>query len=241
MKRQLLLLAFSALLAITTFAQVSTARQLYDEYHANGYTFEKKYLNQTITFEGKIRSLKQGVKGLNAANAVFITATGFENFAVCQFPLEDLKPLESLKADDVVRVTGKCTMITRDAMMLANCSFQKVGGAAVAKKTAPAQIPLGTYKIYQANGNTFNYQYTFTLNSHSAYTIGNQKGAVNYDAKKGVIHFASGKLKGFTGIYRPVNPDNPNDPPTIVLDVKGSVPDLKNAFGKTYLLAYWQQ
>jgi hypothetical protein len=56
-----------------------------------------------------------------------------------------------------------------------------------------------------------------------------------------VIYFKSGLLKGFTGIYRPVNPDNEKDPPTIVIDPKGAVPDLQHQHGKTYLLGYLQQ
>src|SRR6476661_9840049 len=86
----------------SAFAQQHTARELYDAYHKNEFTFQQAYLNKSLTISGKIRSVKKGIKGLNEANAVFITATGFENFIVCQFPLDDTLPLMHLQADQVV-------------------------------------------------------------------------------------------------------------------------------------------
>lgn len=230
-----------SLVSIKSLSQTHTARELYDEYHSNEYTFQQKYLNKDIVVTGKIRSLKKGIKGLNEANVVFLTATGFENFIYCQFPLDDTLPLMRLKADQVVTVNGSCTMIARDAMLLKNCTFTGTSEKGKEIKKVPADIPLGNYNIYQANGTTFNYQYKIFLSSYTSYQMNNEKGAVTYNSKTKVIHFTTGKLKGFTGIYRPVNPDNEKDPPTIIIDPKGFVPDLKNQYGKTYLLAYFQQ
>lgn len=242
---RILILSFTFLLCLSGLkvcAQTHTARELYDAYHSNEYTFQNNYLNKPLTVKGKIRSLKKGIKGINEANAVFITATGYENFIVCQFPLDDTLPLLHLKADQTVTVTGTCTMIARDAMLFKNCTFSTAAdpGKEVVKKMS-ADIPLGEYHIYQANGTTFDYQHKIILNSYSRYTMNNEVGFLLYDRSKKVIRFTTGKLKGFTGIYRPVNPDNEKDPPTIVIDPKGMVPDLKNQYGKTYLLAYLQQ
>jgi hypothetical protein len=234
------LTSFLCLLSVCSFAQKYTARQLYDEYHSNEYTFEKKYLNKQLTIEGKIRSIKQGIKGFNEANVVFITATGYENFIYCQFPLDDTLPLARLKANEVVTVNGQCTRIVRDAMLLTNSSFSNANSKTAEVKKAPANTPLGLYHVYQSNGTSFNFQYKFVLKSYSSYTMDNVEGSVDYDSKNKVIRFKSGKLKGFTGIYRPFNPDNEKDPPTIVMDVKGVVPDLMHQYGKTYLLAYLQ-
>jgi hypothetical protein len=233
---------FLCLLNWTANCQTHTARELYDEYHSNEYTFQQKYLDKPVIVTGKIRSIKKGIKGLNEANVVFLTATGFENFIYCQFPLDDTLPLLSLKADQIVTAKGNCTMIARDAVLLKNCSFT-TAASTTAKETkkAPADIPLGLYHVYQANGNTFDYQYKFSLSSYGSYEMNNEKGNVTYNNKTKVIHFTTGKLKGFTGIYRPFNPDNEKDPPAIVIDAKGAVPDLKNQYGKTYLLAYLQQ
>ncbi|GAA4733906.1 OB-fold protein [Flavisolibacter ginsenosidimutans] len=228
------------LLCVEAFCQTKTARQLYDEYHGNEFTFQQAYLNKNLTVTGKIRSIKKGIKGINEANAVFITATGYENFIVCQFPLDDTLPLMKLKADQTVTVTGNCKLIARDAMFLKDCSFSSSVSDVVKTLKAPADVPLGFYHIYQANGSTFNFQYKLSLDSYSKYTLNNEKGNLSYDQKTKVVRFTSGKLKGFTGIYRPVNPDNEKDPPTIVIDPKGFVPDLKHSYGKTYLLAYLQ-
>ena len=65
-------------------------------------------------------------------------------------------------------------------------------------------------------------------------------GRAVYDKKTNIIRFTTGGLKGFTGIYRPVNPKNEKDPPTIVLDFNGKVPDLKRA-NDSYQYAYFQR
>lgn len=221
-------------------AQTITVKQLYDEYHSNSYNFEKQYTGKRMTIQGKIRSVKQGITGLNAASAAFLTATGYENFVSCQFPLEDTATLSRLHADEVVTVTGTCKQVVRDAMVLANCTFLTTAAGPVAKKGVPANIPLGLYHIYQANGSTFDFQYKFVLSSYTSYTIGGQTGNAVYDSRNKFIRFTTGKLKGFTGIYRPVNPDNEKDPPTIVMDVKG-VPGVTKPYGKTYLLAFYQR
>jgi hypothetical protein len=238
-----LLFVLPALFVLSTLvssAQTIPVKQLYDEYHANSFNFEKQYLNKQLTVRGKIRSVKQGIKGLNAASAAFLTATGFENFISCQFPLEDTITLSKLNADQIVTVTGTCTRVVRDAMIMTNCTFETSAPKPTPGKKIPADIPLGLYHIYQANGTTFDFQYKFVLNNYSAYTINNQRGKVVYDSKNKIIRFTTGKLKGFTGVYRPTNSDNEKDPPTIVMDVKG-VPDLTKQYGKTYLLAYFQQ
>lgn len=222
------------------FAQTLTARQLYDDYHKNEYNFEKQYLHKTFTVTGKIRSVKQGIKNINASSAAFITATGFENFIVAQFPLEDTATLSRLNAGDMVTITGTCSAVVKDAMVMKDCIFSTGKATVVQKKTAPANIPFGTYHIYQANGSSFNFQYKMQLGTYTTYTINNVKGAASYNAQTKVIRFTSGVLKGFTGIYRPVNPDNEKDPPTIVIDPRGNVPDLQHQYGKTYLLAYLQ-
>ncbi|WP_121354595.1 OB-fold protein [Flavisolibacter nicotianae] len=221
-------------------AQTITVKQLYDEYHSNSYNFEKQYTGKQLTIQGKIRSVKQGIKGLNAASAAFLTATGYENFVSCQFPIEDTITLSRLHADQVVTVTGTCKQVVRDAMVLANCTFATTAAKPAPKKDIPANIPLGLYHIYQANGSTFDFQYKFVLSSYTSYSIGGQTGNTVYDSRNKIIRFTTGKLKGFTGIYQPVNPDNEKDPPTIVMDVKG-VPDVTKPYGKTYLLAFYQQ
>lgn len=229
-----------ALLTFDLFAQTYTARELYDEYHKNEYNFEKQYLNKTITLTGKIRSVKQGVKGLNASSSAFITATGFENFVVAQFPIEDTATISRLNAGAMVAVTGTCSAVVRDAIVMKDCKLSTGKAGPETKKKIPVEIPLGVYHIYQANGSTFDFQYKLALSSYALYTVNNVKGTVRYNSKAKVIQFTSGPLKDFTGIYRPVNPDNEKDPPTIVIDPKGAVPDMQHQYGKTYLLAYWQ-
>jgi hypothetical protein len=236
-----LLITVFTFLTFDLAAQTYTARQLYDEYHRNEYNFEKQYLNKTITLIGKVRSVKQGIKGLNANSAAFITATGYENFIAAQFPIEDVATPSRLNADEFVTVTGTCSAVVRDAMVMKNCIFSTGKPTAEKVKNIPVEIPLGIYNIYQANGSTFNFQYKLTLSAYTSYTVNNVKGAARYDSKAKVIYFKSGLLKGFTGIYRPVNPDNEKDPPTIVIDPKGAVPDLQHQHGKTYLLGYLQQ
>lgn len=235
-----LLVTVLALISHNLFAQTYTAKQLYDEYNQNSYNFENKYFNKTLTIKGKIRSISVGTKGWNQYHNVYITATGYENFIVCQFPVEDTVTLGQLKAGETVMVTGDYNQKNRDAIFLRNSRFIKTKEPAKPTKAAPAQLPLGTYHVYQSNGASFNFQYKLILNSYSSYTINNKKGTCSCDSKKKVIRFISGALKGFAGIYRPTNPENEKDPPTIVIDFNGSVPDLAKQVGKMYLYAYLQ-
>lgn len=238
--KYLLITAFT-LATSTLAAQTYTARQLYDEYYQNSYTFENKYINKTLTIKGKIRSISVGTKPLNEYHNVYITATGYENFVVCQIPIDDTVTLSQLKAGETVTVTGDYNQKLRDAIFLKNSRFSKVTEAPQPTRITPAQLPIGTYHVYQGNGSSFDFQYKLLLNSYSSYTINNKKGACTYDSKKKVIRFTSGVLKGFVGVYRPTNPDNEKDPPTIVIDFNGKVPDLNNRVGKAYLMAYLQQ
>lgn len=100
----------------------------------------------------------------------------------------------------------------------------------------PSDIPFGTYRVLQRGM----YQYKFTLGSYTTYIMNGKTGTVAYDRATKTIRFTSGALKGFVGLYRPVNPTNPNDPPTIVIDYNGNVPVLGRV-NDPYQYGYWQE
>jgi hypothetical protein len=91
--------------------------------------------------------------------------------------------------------------------------------------------------IEKSGGNSL--QYVLQMNSYTSYSIREHTGALNYNRSTKVIEFTSGPIKGYKGIYRPVNPTNPNDPPTIVIDFEGKVPVLNQHHTDTYLYGYW--
>ena len=100
----------------------------------------------------------------------------------------------------------------------------------------PEDIPFGTYRVHQRGM----FQYKFTLGSYSNYEMNGKTGTVEYDRSTKTIRFTSGALKGFVGLYRPVNPTNEKDPPTIVIDFMGNVPVL-NRVNDPYQYGYWQE
>lgn len=100
----------------------------------------------------------------------------------------------------------------------------------------PADIPFGTYRVLQRGM----YQYKFTLGSYTTYEMNGKTGTVAYDRATKTIRFTSGALKGFVGLYRPVNPTNEKDPPTIVIDYNGNVPVLGRV-NDPYQYGYWQE
>jgi hypothetical protein len=106
--------------------------------------------------------------------------------------------------------------------------------------SAPVDLPVAKYHAFQSNGAGFSYQYTLILNSTTSYSINKHAGNYNFNRSTGVINFTSGPIKGFTGIYRLKNPNNPKDPPTIVIDFNGNVPVL-GQINKNYIYAYLQK
>lgn len=106
--------------------------------------------------------------------------------------------------------------------------------------SAPVDLPVAKYHAFQNDGAGFSYQYTLMLNSATSYSINKHAGDYNYNRSTGVINFTSGPIKGFTGIYRLKNPNNPKDPPTIVIDFNGNVPVL-GQINKNYIYAYLQK
>lgn len=100
----------------------------------------------------------------------------------------------------------------------------------------PEDIPFGTYRVLQRGM----FQYKFTLGSYTTYEMNGKTGTVAYDRATKTIRFTSGALKGFVGLYRPVNPTNPNDPPTIVIDYNGNIPVLGRV-NDPYQYGYWQE
>lgn len=220
-------------------AQTPTVKQLYDEYRKNKNSFEKKYSNQTLSVTGKIRSISvaSSVWKDQDFHRIHLTATGYENFVVCQIPYKDSAILKQFKTGDFITVTGSVSSAS-DALYLTQCSFTSAQPATV-KHNAPADAPLGRYDVYQDDGKGFNYQYNFTLKSWTAYTLNNEAGTCSYNSKTKVIKFITGPLKGFAGLYRPFT-DNEKDPPGFLLDAKGTVPDAKGLH-KGYQFGYFHQ
>ena len=82
-----------------TFCQTLTVRKLYDEYRNNKYTFQNKYKNQTLTITGRVRSVSRASDFWKDQDVhrVHLTATGYENFVVCQIPYKDSTILNLFK------------------------------------------------------------------------------------------------------------------------------------------------
>ena len=112
-------------------------------------------------------------------------------------------------------------------------------------KAAEAAAPVGLYHVYQLSGAGYGYQYKFELMENGDYKMFDKTGSYTFDAEKKVIHFTSGGLKDFTGIFTRTNYLNENRKLMIVLDFHGdgAVPDT-NALGKKpggyYQYAYLQ-
>jgi hypothetical protein len=83
---------------MSAFTQTQTVKQLYDEYRKNNDSFENKYRNQTITVTGKIRSISVASDFWKDQDVhkIYLTATGYENFVVCQIPYKDSAVLRVL-------------------------------------------------------------------------------------------------------------------------------------------------
>ncbi len=212
-----------------TIAQTITVKQLYDEHRNNKYVFQNKYKNQVITVAGKIRSISPASDYWKDQDVhrVHLTATGYENFVVCELPYKDTGILNLLKVGDYVTVTGKTASNIGDAVNLSNCSFT-TSAPTTKKSTAPENAPVGKYDVYQDDGNGFNYQYAFYLKSYNSYELNGKTGACAYNSKTKVITFSTGPLKGFAGLYRKAT-DNEADPPGFLLNAKGTIPDLSSS------------
>ena len=210
---------------LPVYSQTRTVKALYDEYRNNRSGFESKYRNQKITVTGKIRSISvaSDIWKDQDVHRIHLTATGYENFVVCQIPYKDSALLKQFRVGDMITVTGVVGPNVTDALFLSQCTF---GGApAISKKpAAPVNAPLGKYEVYQNDGTGFNYQYTFNLKSYRQYVVNGRSGSCLYDPKTKVIRFQTGNLKGFTGLYLSTT-SNEKDPPTILLDAKGNIPD----------------
>ncbi|MDB5200642.1 MAG: hypothetical protein JWQ27_51 [Ferruginibacter sp.] len=226
------------IMSVPLLAQTPTVKQLYDEYRKNKPAFETKYRDKVITLTGKIRSITaaSSVWKDQDFHRIYLTATGYENFVVCQLPYTDSAILSRYKAGDMIRVTGLTTSIS-DGIYLAQCEILPAE-AVVTKSTAPVNAPLGKYKVYQNDGTGFNYQYRLELRSYNEYQVNGKSGSCVYDVKAKTILFSSGPLKGFAGLYRPTT-DNPKDPPGFLLNANGSIPVL-NSTHSGYQFAYYE-
>lgn len=232
------LTALVFLLMLTRPLCSQTVKQLYDEYRQNKTAFENKYRSQSITVTGKIRSISPAsdVWKDQDVHRIHLTATGYENFVVCQLPYKDSAIVHRYKAGDVVTVSGVVTS-SSDALVLTQCAFA-TAAPAVKTTTAPANAPLGKYHVYQNDGTGFNFKYAFQLKSYSSYTLNGKAGKCTYNPTTKVIHFSSGPLKGFAGLYRATT-DNEKDPPSFLLDAKGTIP-VANSSHQGYQFAYYQ-
>lgn len=241
MKSLLVIVILSFCTGFKGLAQTYTARQLYDEHRKNAYNFENKYRNKKITITGKIRSIAPVTyywQGYENYHKIYLTATGYENYVTCQIPYEDSSLLKAFNAGETITVTGVVAPTIVDALYLNDCTFGKTSKPAAVTSKAPKNIPIGTYHVYQNDGTGFNYQYKLQLKGYSSYVLNGKPGSCAYNKTTKVIRFTSGPLKGFTGIYRPFT-ENQQDPPTIVLDVNGKVPDLQST-ARGYQYAYYQ-
>lgn len=112
-------------------------------------------------------------------------------------------------------------------------------------KTADVSAPAGLYHVYQLSGAGYGYQYKFQLLENGGYKMFDKTGNYTFDANNKVIHFTSGGLKDYTGIFTRISYLNENRKLMIVLDFHGdgAVPDT-NALGKKpggyYQYAYLQ-
>ena len=119
---------------------------------------------------------------------------------------------------------------------------QKADAPATENTTAPA----GLYHVYQLSGAGYGYQYKFELLENGTYKMFDKTGSYTFDSDKKVIHFTSGGLKDFTGIFTRTEYLNENRKLMIVLDFHGdnAVPDT-NSLGKKpggyYQYAYLQK
>jgi len=228
-------------ITLSTFAQTLTVKEMYDEYRNSKSVFQNKYKNKTITVKGKVRSISPASSYWKDQDVhrVHLTATGYENFVVCQLPYKDSAVLNLLKVGDDVTVTGTTSENVGDAVYLTNCTFATATPAPVTgKPLAPENAPLGKYNVYQNDGSGFNYQYTFYLKSYNQYVLNNKSGVCRYNTKTKAIIFSTGPLKGFAGLYRK-NTDNKADPPSFLLNAKGTIP-IKNSLHTGYQFAYYQ-
>jgi len=242
MKYIAFILLLTLVASTTVFAQTYTARQLYDEHSKNSLNFENKYRNKTLTIKGKIRSINPVTtvwRDAPSYHYVNITVTGYENYIVCQIPHADSNIIKPLQVGEEITVTGTVAPKIMDFLFLTNCTFSKTAKVPTPKKGIPEQLPLGQYSVHQADAAGFSFQYTLQIKSYTSYTAYNKSGSCKYDKSSKTLWFTSGPLKGFTGRYVPFNPQNENDPPVLVIDAKGKVPDMSNKFGG-YQFAYLQ-
>lgn len=222
-----------------TFCQTLTVRKLYDEYRNNKYTFQNKYKNQTLTITGRVRSVSRASDFWKDQDVhrVHLTATGYENFVVCQIPYKDSTILNLFKVGEFVTVTGTTSSNISDAIFLTNCSFT-AANPTTKKSSSPDNAPLGKYHVYQTDGKGFNYQYAFDLKSYQAYVLNGEVGKCSYSAQTKSITFSTGPLKGFAGLYQKTT-ENEADPPSFILNPKGTVP-VANSTHQGYQFGYYQ-
>lgn len=241
--KHLILFSLALLLfAANAMSQRVTAKQLYDEHKKNSLNFENKYRNKALVITGKIRSIVPVTtvwKDYENFHHVNITATGYENYIVCQIPHKDSAVLKSLNAGDEVTVSGTSAPKILDAIYLKGCTFATSTPLPAPKKNIPAHLSPGLYSVYQADAAGFSYQYALNILSYTSYTAYGKKGTCQYQKAGKTIRFTSGPLKNFAGLYVPSNPKNENDPPVLLINAKGNVPDPNVKFGG-YQYAYRQ-
>ena len=233
-------LCFTLINSDGAFSQAYTAKQLYDEHSKNRTFFEGKYRNQKITVSGKIRSIAPVSyywQGSENYHKIHLTVTGFENYITCQIPFRDSALLKTFKPGEIITVTGVVAPTIVDALYLNQCTFSIIKPLVV-RKTVSVNPPMGKYNVYQNDAAGFSYQYTYNLNA-SDYVLNGKKGSYRYDKNSKLIRFLTGPLKGFIGIYRPFT-DNEQDPPTIVVNANGSVPNLKSTY-RGYQYGYFKE
>ncbi|RYY97848.1 MAG: hypothetical protein EOO11_09735 [Chitinophagaceae bacterium] len=238
--------AFAFILTLLFFqnasAQSYTAERLYQERRSNSQAFEDKYFNKTFTVTGKIWTITPcsvAMEGFKNYHKVGLTGTGYEMFIIIQLPFDQKALLDGLRTGQTLTVTGTYNDREMGYVLLNNCSFGPSREVPRTPPAAPARMPLGKYSVYQNGGAGFAYQYALTVNSYNSYTLNGKTGRSAYDARTHAVRFLSGPLKGFRGLYRPFHPKNDQEPPTIVIDPRGGIPDLERPW-TGYQYAYYK-
>lgn len=240
--RNRILFLVSLFFSVTGFAQTAlTADQVFKELHANFDGFKNKYQGKTVKVTGKVKHISVS----DGEVYVSITNDGFNT--PVEFIFTDQPQNRNLPVGSTLTAEGTVSRLFAGSLgkvQLKPCTL--VGSTTepvkpqVAKSTAPKDLPMGVYDVYQGGG--FTPQGSLTIYKNGTYKrYEKDMGTYSYNPSTKVIRFTSGLLKGFVGLYYTSGRNNDKNEPMIAIDFNGKVPDLNNAKNRQYLYAIYDK
>ena len=232
----------SLLFTVTGFAQTAlTADQVFKELHASFDGFKNRYQGKTITVTGKVKHVSV------SDGEVYVSITNDGYNTPVEFIFPDESQNRNLPVGSAVTAVGTVSRLFAGALGKAQLKPCTLVGSkaepektAVAKSTAPKDLPMGIYNVYQGGG--FIPQGSLTIYKNGTYKRYEKDiGSYRYNPSTKVIRFTSGIMEGFVGLYYTSGRNNDKNEPMIAIDFEGKVPNLNNANNGQYLYAIYDK